>query len=107
CLLGKEFREELTTEFSEVYYDLERSIVPLVYISPNLPLPVFRRRDRARARLGEMVSRIVERRKRSGFEGEDFLQTLMEARYKDGTKLSDHEITGMLVAAMFAGHHTS
>src|SRR5699024_2050991 len=39
--------------------------------------------------------------------GEDFLQTLMEARYKDGSKLNDHEITGMLVAAMFAGHHTS
>jgi sterol 14-demethylase len=107
CLLGKEFREELTEEFSKVYYDLERSIVPLVYIHPHLPLPVFRRRDRARARLGEMVSSIVERRRRSGFVGEDFLQTLMDSRYKDGSKLSDHEITGMLVAAMFAGHHTS
>ena len=31
----------------------------------------------------------------------------MEAEYKNGTKLSDHEITGMLLAAMFAGHHTS
>jgi sterol 14alpha-demethylase len=32
---------------------------------------------------------------------------LMESKYKDGSSLSDHEITGMLVAAMFAGHHTS
>jgi sterol 14-demethylase len=31
----------------------------------------------------------------------------MDAEYSDGTNLSDHEITGMLVAAMFAGHHTS
>ena len=31
----------------------------------------------------------------------------MDAEYSDGSKLSDHEITGMLVAAMFAGHHTS
>lgn len=107
CLLGKEFREELSVEFSKVYYDLERSIVPLVYIHPHLPLPVFFRRDRARARLGEMVSSIVQRRKKSGYVGEDFLQTLMDSRYKDGSSLSDHEITGMLVAAMFAGHHTS
>lgn len=107
CLLGPEFRRELTREFSQVYHDLERSIIPLVYISPNLPIPTFRKRDRARARLGEMVSSIIERRRASGKAGEDFLQTLMEAKYEDGGALSDHEITGMLVAAMFAGHHTS
>jgi len=107
CLLGKEFRNEMSEEFSKVYYDLERGIVAWGYIHPYLPIPAFRRRDRARARLGEMVSEIVEKRKRSGYRGEDFLQTLIDAKYSDGSKLSDHEITGMLVAAMFAGHHTS
>lgn len=107
CLLGKEFRNEMSAEFSKVYYDLERGIVAWGYIHPYLPIPAFRRRDRARARLGEMVSEIVEKRKQSGYRGEDFLQTLMDAEYSDGSKLSDHEITGMLVAAMFAGHHTS
>lgn len=107
CLLGPEFRRELTTEFSAVYADLERSIIPLVYIHPHLPIPTFRKRDRARARLGDMVSGIVNRRRKSGFVGEDFLQTLMESTYEDGGTLTDHEITGMLVAAMFAGHHTS
>jgi sterol 14-demethylase len=107
CLLGKEFRNEMSEEFSKVYYDLERGIVAWGYIHPYLPIPAFRRRDRARARLGEMVSEIVEKRKESGYRGEDFLQTLIDAEYSDGTKLSDHEITGMLVAAMFAGHHTS
>jgi sterol 14-demethylase len=72
-----------------------------------LPIPAFRRRDKARARLGDMVSEIVAGRRQSGYRGEDFLQTLMDAEYSDGTNLSDHEITGMLVAAMFAGHHTS
>jgi sterol 14-demethylase len=107
CLLGKEFRNEMSEEFSKVYYDLERGIVAWGYIHPYLPIPAFRRRDRARARLGDMVSEIVEGRRQSGYRGEDFLQTLMEAEYADGSKLSDHEITGMLVAAMFAGHHTS
>ena len=107
CLLGKEFRNEMSEEFSKVYYDLERGIVAWGYIHPYLPIPAFRRRDRARARLGEMVSEIVEKRKQSGYRGEDFLQTLMDSEYSDGSKLTDHEITGMLVAAMFAGHHTS
>jgi sterol 14-demethylase len=107
CLLGPEFRKEMSEEFARVYHALERSIVPLAYLNAQLPIPKFRKRDRARARLGEMVSEIVNRRRRSGHRGEDFMQTLMESTYKDGSKLSDHEITGMLVAAMFAGHHTS
>jgi sterol 14-demethylase len=107
CLIGREFREEMSDEFARVYYDLERGITPVVYIHPNLPLPSIRKRDKARVRLVEMIGEIVERRKRSGERGEDFLQTLMDAEYKSGQKLSDHEITGMLLAAMFAGHHTS
>jgi sterol 14-demethylase len=31
----------------------------------------------------------------------------MESRYSDGRALREHEITGLLLAAMFAGHHTS
>ncbi len=107
CLLGREFRNEMSEEFAKVYHDLERGIVAWGYVHPYLPIPAFRRRDRARARLGEMVSGIVEARKRSGYRGEDFLQTLIDAEYADGHKLTDHEVTGMLVAAMFAGHHTS
>jgi sterol 14-demethylase len=38
---------------------------------------------------------------------EDFLQTLMTARYSDGQALSDDAITGMLLSLIFAGQHTS
>ncbi|MFW6049539.1 MAG: cytochrome P450 [Myxococcota bacterium] len=107
CLLGPEFRGKLTEEFSALYHDLEKGIHPLGYLNPYLPIPAFRQRDRARKRLQELIGGIIQERKRSGREGEDFLQTLMEAQYKDGSHLSDHEITGMVLAAMFAGHHTS
>lgn len=107
CLLGPEFRQEMSAEFAQVYHDLERGILPIGYINAYLPIPAFRRRDKARARLGEMVSEIIERRRTNGGEHDDFLQTLMDSTYKDGSTLSDHEITGLLVAAMFAGHHTS
>jgi sterol 14-demethylase len=102
-----EFREQMSDEFAKVYYDLERGVTPASYIHENLPIPSMIRRNRARARLVEMIGEIVDKRRHSKSEGEDFLQTLMDARYKDGTSLSDHEITGMLLAAMFAGHHTS
>jgi sterol 14-demethylase len=107
CLIGKEFRERMSSEFATVYQDLERGITPLAYINAYLPLPSFRRRDRARVRLQQMITEIVAARRTEAREGEDFLQTLMDARYKSGAPLSEHEITGMLLAAMFAGHHTS
>lgn len=107
CLLGPEFRNELSVEFSKVYCDLEKGIHPIGYLNPYLPIPSLRRRDRARTRLEQMIGAIVKHRQKSGRTGEDFLQTLMDARYKGGAPLSEHEITGMLLAAMFAGHHTS
>jgi sterol 14-demethylase len=107
CLLGKEFRGGMSEEFARVYHSLERGIAPIAYINANLPIPSFRERDKARVRLEEMVTKIIQDRRKSGREGEDFLQTLMDAKYKSGAPLTEHEITGMLVAAMFAGHHTS
>jgi len=107
CLLGREFRHDMTDEFAEIYHALERGITPLAYINAHLPLPSFRARDKARLRLVEMIGEIIEARRRSGGGGEDFLQTLIEARYQTGMALTDDEITGMLLAAMFAGHHTS
>ncbi len=107
CLIGKEFREGMTSEFAQVYHDLERGVTPLAYLNAHLPIPSFRKRDKARVRLVEMIGDIIRDRRREGREGEDFLQTLMDARYASGAALSEHEITGMLLAGMFAGHHTS
>jgi sterol 14-demethylase len=107
CLLGKEFRDGMTEEFAHVYTDLERGVTPLAYINAHLPIPSFWKRDRARVRMVEMITEVVGARRRDQREGEDFLQTLMDSKYADGRGLSEHEITGMLLAAMFAGHHTS
>ena len=107
CLLGHEFRSGMTEEFARVYHDLERGITPVAYLNAHLPIPSFRKRDLARVRLVEMITAIIDERRKSGREGEDFLQTLMDAKYKSGASLSEHEITGMLLAGMFAGHHTS
>lgn len=107
CLLGRQFRDEMTDDFARIYADLERGITPLAYLNAHLPIPSFRKRDRARVRLVEMITKMIADRRRTSYEGEDFLQILMEAKYKSGQRLSEHEITGLLLAAMFAGHHTS
>jgi len=107
CLLGKEFREGMTEEFAAVYHDLEKGVTPLAYINAHLPIPSFRKRDKARVRMVEMIASVIRARLRDRRQGEDFLQTLMESRYSDGRALNEDEITGMLLAGMFAGHHTS
>ncbi len=106
-LLGPGFRQNLSDEFAKLYYDMEAGISVLGFFAPQLPIPAFKKRDRARARLGELVTTIVRERRSTGGSEEDFLQTLMEATYKDGRRLSDDEMTGLLLAIMFAGHHTS
>jgi sterol 14alpha-demethylase len=107
CLLGREFREGMNEEFAQVYHDLEGGVTPLAYINAHLPIPSFKRRDKARVRMVEMITSIIQDRLRGGREGEDFLQTLMDSKYSTGEKLTEDEITGMLLAGMFAGHHTS
>jgi sterol 14-demethylase len=107
CLLGPEFRFELNTEFARIYHDLEQGIQPIAYVFPKLPLPVFWRRDRARAKLQKLVTEIMEKRAANKEASTNVFQALIDARYEDGGKLTPHEITGMLIATVFAGHHTS
>jgi sterol 14-demethylase len=107
CLLGEEFRHGMNEEFARVYAALEAGVNAIAYINPYLPLPAFRRRDKARARLVEMITQIIGTRRANPSPRSDALQVLMEARYSDGTALTPNEITGILTASMFAGHHTS
>jgi len=107
CLIGDEFRQGMSHEFHELYGHLEKGINPIAYIYPHAPLPTFRRRDSARRKLVKRVEAIIERRKRTGDAPDDGLQALLDAEYKDGHGLSPHEITGILIAIMMAGHHTS
>jgi sterol 14alpha-demethylase len=107
CLLGDEFRYELNEEFVKIYHDLEKGLSPLAFVFPYLPLPVFRRRDKARVRLQELVTGIIAKRAQKSDKREDAFQILIDSKYDDGSRLSAHEITGMLIGTIFAGHHTT
>ncbi len=107
CLLGDEFRYELNEEFAKIYHDLEKGVNPLAFVFPYLPLPVFRRRDKARVKLQALVTEIIAKRAQKSEKSEDAFQLLIDASYDDGSRLSAHEITGMLIGTIFAGHHTT
>ncbi|KAG2639417.1 hypothetical protein PVAP13_2KG012600 [Panicum virgatum] len=108
CLLGKEVRDHMHGEVSSLFHDLIGGLHLVSMFLPHLPTPAHRRRDRARARLQEIFSGIARQRKTSGRAGDDMLQGLMDSRYKDGRRATtEAEVTGLLVALLFAGHHTS
>lgn len=111
CLLGSEFRYRLTDEFAELYHDLENGIDPSALLDPNQQKNTFKKRDLARERLQELITDEIHRRRdleAAGGEAlDDMLNIYMSAHYEDGRKLSEHEITGLVIWFMFAGHHTS
>lgn len=108
ALIGPEFREELGPELVPLFQDLERGTDAFAYVNPYLPIPSFRKRDRARRALVAVLQEIFERRAREGREASDLFQVLRGVRNPDGTPRYDVDtITGMFISLMFAGHHTT
>jgi sterol 14-demethylase len=108
CLIGKEFREELDGRVYALFYELERGTDTIAYVNPNLPLPMFRKRDRARRELVALLGEIFARRERAGTQSEDLFGVLRRLRDADGKpRFSTDVITGMFISMMFAGHHTT
>jgi len=108
ALVGPGFREELGPELVPLFQDLERGTDAFAYVNPNLPIPSFRKRDRARKRLVAYLQAIFDRREREGRRTGDLFQVLRGIRNPDGTPRFDVDtITGMFISLMFAGHHTT
>ncbi|ERN06120.1 sterol 14-demethylase [Amborella trichopoda] len=107
CLLGREVRDKLFDDVSSLFHDLDNGMLPISVLFPRLPIPAHLRRDRARQRLAEIFAGIIAGRKRAGNPEPDMLQSFIDSRYKDGRPTTEAEVTGLLIAALFAGQHTS
>jgi sterol 14-demethylase len=107
CLMGSEFRAHLTGEFGTLFHDLELAISPQAIVDAHSESDVFERRDKARARLQDLLMRTVKARRMSHGQHPDMLDVFMNARDLDGSALPDELIPGMVVWIMFAGFHTS
>lgn len=82
-------------------------MLPISVIFPYLPIPAHRRRDQARKKLSGIFARIIASRKQTGKTQNDLLQCFIDSKYKDGRQTTESEVTGLLIAALFAGQHTS
>ncbi|KAK2973827.1 hypothetical protein RJ640_011755 [Escallonia rubra] len=107
CLLGEEVRNKLFDDVSALFHDLDNGMLPISVIFPYLPIPAHRRRDEARKKLSGIFANIIGSRKQAGKSENDMLQSFMDSKYKDGRPTTESEVTGLLIAALFAGQHTS
>ncbi|XP_035379733.1 lanosterol 14-alpha demethylase [Electrophorus electricus] len=108
CLHGPEIRSMLDEKVAQLYADLDGGFTHAAWLLPGwLPLPSFRRRDRAHRELKNIFYKVIEKRRQTTEKEDDILQTLIDTTYKDGRSLNDDEIAGMLIGLLLAGQHTS
>ncbi|GFH57686.1 hypothetical protein CTEN210_14162 [Chaetoceros tenuissimus] len=111
CLHGNDVREKLFREVSELYHDLDHGLTPLTVFFPNAPTEAHKKRNIARKEMVELFSKVIKKRREcpdeSLSDGTDILSIFMDMKYKDGTPATDEHVTGLLIALLFAGQHTS
>ena len=91
-----------------LYADLDGGFTPLNFLMPNVPFPANARRDAAQVKLSNLFIGIInERRAHPEHDHEDMLNTLMNAHYKSGEPLQDHQVANIMIALLMAGQHTS
>eukprot|EP00457_Paulinella_chromatophora_P005002 gb/GEZN01005015.1/.p1 GENE.gb/GEZN01005015.1/~~gb/GEZN01005015.1/.p1 ORF type:complete len:499 (+),score=73.04 gb/GEZN01005015.1/:70-1566(+) len=109
CLLGNEVREQIHDQVAFLFEELNNGMTPLSFFFPYLPIKAHKQRDHARIELCKLFESTIESRRQSPITGQEFdlCSMLMESTYSDGKKLNNQEIAGLLLAALFAGQHTS
>ena len=108
CLVGKRFRTRLTSEVYRIFYTLEKGTDAIAYVNADLPLPVFRERDRARRQLVERLTAMFEDLAHDEDAPRELFEILLTLRDADGNpRYTIDQITGMFISLMFAGHHTT
>ena len=105
ALMGREFQESVGHLFWELYADLSAALDPV--IPPHWPIPKYRRRDRAKARMVEILRPVITERRAHPERYDDFLQDFVNARDAEGNPLDDDELIFLVLGMNFAGHETT
>lgn len=97
-LQGKEVRDNLDVRFAHLLEDLDKGFTPLNFMFPNLPLPSYRRRDRAQKEMSDFYLSIMEKRRSGEHDHEqDMIQALQGSVYRNGVPLTDRDVAHMMV----------
>jgi len=107
-LQGEEVRSHMNKDFADYFHDLDGGFTPLNFLFPNLPLPSYKRRDKAQRAMSDFYVNILEKRRKGESDHEhDMIEALCQQTYKDGRALTDREIAHIMIALLMAGQHTS
>lgn len=105
ALMGPSFQEEVGAEFWPLYEDISLSLDPL--IPAHWPVPKFKRRDRARAKMEALLRPMLAHRRQNPEAYDDFMQELLNAKDATGEPLSDEYVIPLVLGLLFAGHETT
>ena len=86
---------------------IERTMLPGLDRLDNLPIPYFRKFEKAANELHDVATRIVNERIASGVKRDDLMGVLLEAQSVDGEKLSAREISDETLTLILSGHETT
>lgn len=102
-LQGKEVRENLDIRFAKLLEDLDKGFTPVNFLFPNLPLPAYKRRDKAQKEMSDFYMSIIEKRRSGEHDHEnDMIAALQGSVYKNGVPLSDRDISHIMVSLDYA-----
>jgi cytochrome P450 len=101
--------EEIALALTEIMELFNLLLLPYSEYLERLPLPHVRRFERARAKLDEIIYRIVEERRRDKLDAGDLLSMLLDARDEEGdlSGMSDQQIRDEVMTLILAGHETT
>ncbi|KAG7196140.1 Lanosterol 14-alpha-demethylase [Scheffersomyces spartinae] len=109
-LMGEQMRKKFDASFAGLYSDLDKGFTPINFVFPQLPLPLYRRRDLAQQKISRTYMELIKERRKTGdiVPGRDLIDSLMtSSTYKDGVKMTDQEIANLLIGVLMGGQHTS
>ena len=105
AFIGSRYAEELGEGFWQEYTAISASLD--FVLPPNLPLPKFIRRDRAKQKITATLTKIIEERRQHPDQYDDLITILLTTPLKDGTFLPDEMIVTLFMGLIFAGHETT
>ncbi|KAK7427731.1 Lanosterol 14-alpha-demethylase [Neonectria magnoliae] len=109
ALQGTIIRSKFDESLAALYHDLDMGFTPVNFMLHWAPLPWNRKRDHAQRTVAKIYMDTIKERRAMGDEDKelDMMKHLMNATYKNGTKVPDHEVAHMMIALLMAGQHSS
>lgn len=102
---GANFRNEIGPEFWKAYLDIAQSLS--VILPPDWPLPRYRRRDRAKVKIRNILGRLCQQRRQAPDAYDDVISLLLNTPLDDGTYINEQEVADLWLGLIFAGNDTT